>query len=208
VILGTAQELITKGWNTLLQKSIGAEHEDSIRRIIGNTQGISSVPEVKTFMIGGLVIVIVKVLSHCGSITQGLATPVFTRKIKACLVGQGYPESACFIQSTREKSADRRIAYVVNAASQDRRSWFLPWRIEDATHIIIVGTTGGWERSEPYPLPQRIEDLVDFLAEKRVTRLITLGPLPYPELLTRARIRLEQAQTPDLAELGLRFQTS
>lgn len=180
IVARAGHELAQKGWDTLLQHSIGAEHDRYIEDIARKFHGVADVPDTKTFMIGGLAIVMMKVVSRCSADMNRIMKPVVVDEVGRYLAQNGFPSFACYIRIEAPPLEEHRVAYAV--VERDG-SVFLAPNLRRATAILIADIEHGVpKRMKSYPL-SGISNLPAFLATKHVVRLV-IYTSPHPAVGT------------------------
>lgn len=205
ILLGkTGLELIANGWRTLLQRSIGAEHELAIKNIAQKTYGVADIGELKTFMIGGMVIVIMKVLSICSGKTERLIKKVLAEDIGQYLSKNEFPDYDWYIRFETPHSNYHRIAYAI--IKDGVSPPILAPNLLHASHVRIVDVGDGKPiRCRDWPTNRNMEENIYFLSQKHVQVIISYEELDSSQnkALIKAGISCKTTATPDLTELGI-----
>jgi len=134
VMVRTAREIGARGLAALLQKSIGIHHERAIKAIVADMYGVASVAQIKTFMVGSAVILIMKVLSRTSTEMSRLLKESMALQIAQYLRQEGFVDGEFFIRfDVPDSDAHRRTVALVC----DHRSWRVAHSIQEATHVAI-----------------------------------------------------------------------
>jgi cation diffusion facilitator family transporter len=189
-------ELAKKGWQALLQRSIGADHDAAIRRIMLGYHGVTDVPDVKSFAVGGMIVIIAKVVSRCNAGMNRILKPVMVDAVGAYLAENGFPSYACYIRIEAPPLREFRVAYaVMHYAGKS----FLAEDLASADAILVVDVVRGERvRGKVYPIGARSFDAVAFLTSKRVRQFFTWRKLPPDTLAALAAAGVEAMRSPDI----------
>lgn len=115
-LVETGVSLFRHGLDTLLQRTIGLEHERAIAQILTQTPGVVSVPECRAWRVGGCVMVTARVVlgpSVSAEVVRDLKKALRPR-ISGYLREQDMPESRISLRFDAGPPEDSRVAYLVN----------------------------------------------------------------------------------------------
>jgi cation diffusion facilitator family transporter len=165
LITRTAWEISSRGWRTLLQRSIGKEHEDAIRSCAEYMPGVVGIQELKTFKIGEMPICIMKIATRLSETANGDIKIALVAQIDEYMKSQGIVMWRPYIRFERPDPCRHRAAYAVAAhegilAPNFRKASAL--RICDVEDDVVV-------RWKDIPVPADIDELVAVLKVRRVS---------------------------------------
>lgn len=190
LVFRTGREIAAKGWNALLQRSIGKEKEDGIRNVVKGICGVVDVAQLKTFLAGERVVCILKVITRCGERTNIDIKYAIAKHVRRFLEDEGFEESEFFIRFDKPEPHRHRIAYgMVRNGSVDRVSLSL----QASTHIRVCDVEDGVVvRWKDEVAPVSVEEKVILLARKRVQEVRVFGNNDTHAELERLGIRMKR----------------
>ena len=194
MIMRTAKELFVDGWRVLLQHSIGADHEEAIRRACASVRGVSAVADLKTFQVGHTAVVMVTCETLAGSHGTSYIKKGVECAIRAYLVhdDSDFKGSDIHVKMQRPDPRRHRVGYglVLDPAG----TALLATREADITHVAVCDVEhGDIVRSK---VLARWASIGDMCAEKRMNPLYVFEPDASDSNLAAARTR-------ELRTLGL-----
>ena len=179
----TAFGLIVRGWRTLLQRSIGKEHEEKILDIVQKTYGVVDMAELKTFKIGAMPVLIMKVTTRSSAETALDIKSALAGRIHNYMAANEFPEWDYYIRFDKPIPHRYRISFAV--ISTDAGEVIAP-SIKNATHFRVCDIEDEkivrWKdyavppKSEARPLdgPPKLSDAFKLLKDRRVKELQAL----------------------------------
>ena len=176
----TAWEIFWNGLDSLLQKSIGQEHEDEIAKITNEVHGVIRLSDraldgsdgLKTFRVGSTVIIILKFISDEHPETIRLMKKALVVRLVKYLGEQEFTDAKYFVRVSPSPKDPKRVAYVICRNPHTNGDIVAP-SIIDATHLRICDYERGvcyrWKDiSIEYKSPLEVFAL---LRQKHVTTL-------------------------------------
>jgi cation diffusion facilitator family transporter len=165
-IARTGWELFRGGARVLLQHSIGAEHEEEIRKRCMRMAGVLALDSLKTFQIGSTAVCIMTITTEHRTGTLAQLKYGVEHHVRKYLLDAGFKECEINLRFEKPEPARHRIAYA--AVAQGDQLCIAP-DVESATHVIVCDLENGMVvRTKEEEKPQ---DLVEYLKRKRVVRL-------------------------------------
>lgn len=165
-IARTGWELFRGGARVLLQHSIGAEHEEEIRKRCMRTAGVLALDSLKTFQIGSTAVCIMTITTEHRTGTLAQLKYGVEHHVRKYLLEAGFKECEINLRFEKPEPARHRIAYA--AVAQGDQLCIAP-DVESATHVIVCDLENGMVvRTKEEAKPQ---NLVEYLKRKRVVRL-------------------------------------
>ncbi len=163
----TAYEIVSRGWGGLMQRSIGLEHDCRLKEICLETPGVSGVAELKTFRVGSMAIVNIKLFSAlttegCRSLKHGLVA-----KLVEYLKSQDFNEAKFHVRFDPPEVDSRPTAYTLRAMTDGRFQITSRWKM---SHVALVSSECGIQRVRIVQC--RAFDLLSFLRDRNVCELV------------------------------------
>lgn len=201
----TGFELIASGWRTLLQRSIGKDHEKAIIEIAKNMRGVISVAEIKTFMLGGMAMVIMKLVTRCSGKTDRSIKKVLAEKIGKYLKEANFHDFDWYIRFETPSPSYYRIAYAIVGPDALGPAVLAPTLADAHFYRIVDIGDGAPVRYRDWPKKIDTESAVAFLSQKRVQEIVSYDDESDTcvNQLKAAGIKHTTATTPYLMELGV-----
>lgn len=169
LLLRTGTEIFKRGWQGLLHRSIGAEHEEAIVAIAKKTHGVFDVRQIKTFMEGNKVIVILKALTRAGGETQTDIKYAIAVLIASYLRQKEFVDGDFFIRFDVPDPNRHRRAYAVMTQAG---TVVMAATLGRATHLLVCDMENDRAARETLEEnPTTIEKVTAFLEQKRVKRV-------------------------------------
>lgn len=177
IMLHTGREILDRGMGALLQRTIGREQEQAIRRIVGGMYGVKGVAQLKTFRVGNKAVIILKVLTRAHPQAQRFMKEVMARQIADYLRTQGFGDGEFFIRFDPPSSHFHRRAVLLDsrrlvAGSSAVAATVL---ICDVEHDRVTRATEHMVSGDLTP-DQGGEALLRFLLDKQVAVVIIHDP--------------------------------
>lgn len=196
----TGRELFSEAWGILLQRSLGDEHEDALRKSIMRVAGVESVAELKTFRVGHTAIVHATIVTWIhGEAFDGIKDAISRHAHRQLC--EEYIDCELRIKCQLPERDWHRVAYLV--ACRKQQPLAVVASLKHADHVLICDMEGGtmsmWTVE---PLPERLTEL---LKCKHVRTLYQF--MPDEQLATElAEHNIKLATTTDfhLEALGLK----
>jgi cation diffusion facilitator family transporter len=168
----TGRELFSEAWGILLQRSIGDEHEEALRKAIERIAGVDSIAELKTFRVGHTAIVHVTIVTSVSADAfEGIKETVSHHARKQ--LGEEYIDCDLRIKNQLPERDWHRTAYLV--VCRDDKPLVVAGSFEHADHVLVCDMEGGeldkWT-VEPLVRP----DLAELLVCKHVRTLYQFLP--------------------------------
>lgn len=165
-IARTGWELFRGGARVLLQHSIGAEHEEEIRKRCMRMAGVLALDSLKTFQIGSTAVCIMTITTEHRTGTLAQLKYGVEHHVRKYLLEAGFKDCEINLRFEKPEPARHRIAYA--AVAQGDQLCIAP-DVESATHVIVCDLENGMVvRTKEEAKPQ---NLVEYLKRKRVVRL-------------------------------------
>ncbi|MEK7614964.1 MAG: cation diffusion facilitator family transporter [Patescibacteria group bacterium] len=169
----TSLEILLDAFETLMLKSIGKHHEDRIERTILSIAGIIRCTTLKTFRTGSQVCLIAEILTSTNAHVSRLLRQGLTDLIEKYLTENGFSDSQFFLSFTNPPPVHRRVAFFLRRVRNGDADFHVTNGLDWADTIAIVDTTDGKVvRVTRHAVPQVIEQMMTFLAEKRVASVV------------------------------------
>lgn len=165
-IARTGWELSRAGARVLLQHSIGADHEEAIRKACLRVSGVSAVDQLKTFQIGSTAVCIMTITTEHRTGTLAQLKYGVEHHVRKYLLEADFKDCEINLRFEKPEPARHRIAY---AAIADGANLCIAPSVESATHIIVCDLENNMVVRTKEEL--KPENLVEFLQRKRVVRL-------------------------------------
>lgn len=105
--------LVVRGWRTLLQRSIGKEHEKEIFELTKATYGVIDIPEIKTFKVGSMPILIMKVITACSAEGDLDIKYALAHRIGLYMTAQGFSQWEYYIRFDKLNPDRHRVVFAV-----------------------------------------------------------------------------------------------
>ncbi len=197
----TGWEIFHRGLGALLQRSIGDEHEAAIRQIVERVPGVRSVAQIKTFQTGEKVIIILKLITMSDAHAQRLLKHGMVPLIAGYLAEQEFRDGEFFIRFDRPDAKRYRTAIALRKVGD---GYEIADGIADATHVAVCDHEfGKIVRVTIHPAYLQLDDLVRFLAVKRVRTLFVFNPELDQDRIPNTDIELAMALSFVPASLGM-----
>lgn len=168
-LIETGASLFRHGLDTLLQRTIGLEHEDSIASVITETPGVMSAPECRAWRVGGCVIVAARMI--LGPSVSAEAVRDLKKALRPRIAGylreRDMPESRIFLRFDAGPSEDSRVAYLVRYEGDVARMA----SFDTVTHLYTCDIRRGHIMRIAEDVISR-DSLSAILAEKRVRTIV------------------------------------
>lgn len=199
LVARTGAELWIEGWHALLQRSLGREIEDAIRKTCVALRGIDSVEQVTTFRVGSRAVIILKILTEAPAGAHDDLKKALKRHLAAMLAEREIEDAEFHLRFSTPKIVESRMAY---AALTDGEIIVISPDLEHATHFIICTVENRavtrWTLETPPDACK--DDLLAWLEAKRVTTLRFFGDR---QAERRGGITFAGVPSYDLHTLGL-----
>ena len=173
----TGKEILLRGLDTLLQRSIGKEHESVIRTIAMATHGVVDVAEIKTYRVGPKALVIMKLISRANITTQKLIKHGIVARIVTYLREKEFADGGFFIRFDPPDMTPHRIGYAIfrgPALQQGGHAVTITGTLAAATHLRVCDVVDGEiVRWKDVLLPPTIEARDALMRARRVQELRT-----------------------------------
>lgn len=166
LIAHTGWGLFGAGYRVLLQHSIGAEHEEEIRKRCLNVCGVHGVRELKTFQVGQMAVCMLVVETKHTADTVTYVKYGIQHHVREYLLSSDFKECEIHIKFEKPDPQRHRVAYAI--IYEDRR-FRIASSLEETTHILVCDVELGMivrTSREPKPI-----DLAAFMSNKRIVNL-------------------------------------
>lgn len=168
----TGREILARGLDVLLQRSIGADHERALRDEVMATHGVTDLAELKTFRAGDKVIVIMKVITRAGTAAQKLMKHAMVARLVKYLRAREFTDGGFFIRFDPPDPQRHRVAYPV---TRDGAHATIAKSLDGATHLRVCDIEDGEVvRWKDLALDGGRDAAEALLKEKRVRSLATV----------------------------------
>jgi len=165
VIARTGWELFMGGFQVLLQHSIGAAHENEMKRRCLATVGVDDLGSFKTFQIGSTAVCMLTVITEHNTSTIAQIKYGLEHVLKSYLLEAGFKDCELHLKFQKPEPQRHRVAFGVIARDNHL---VIAATIDQSSHIIICDVEhGDIVRSKQEPKPA---NLSEFLKQKRVTQ--------------------------------------
>ncbi|MBI5153265.1 MAG: cation transporter [Parcubacteria group bacterium] len=202
-VFHTGREIATKGWNALLQKSIGREHEEYIQKRVESIPGVLKLAQLKTFQAGERVICIMKVITRSTEQTNIDIKHTIAHHVVLYFKKHAFEESEFFIRFDRPTPHNHRVAYGIERVGG---ATVISKTLMSATHVRICDVEDEdivrW-KDEPLPRGSTFEEAIKLLIRKRVKTFFACGNEPCVKELKGAGIGFHKTLSSHPEALGI-----
>ncbi|MDP3771021.1 MAG: cation diffusion facilitator family transporter [bacterium] len=195
LITRTGIEILCRGWDGLLQRSLGEEVETTLRDAIRSMRGVAEVTQITTFRIGGTAEVIAMVTARGNPVMLEHLRCAIEDRCTMLLTTSGFPSAECRVQITPPPRDPYRVAYAIRV---DGDLAAVVSSLSMATHLRICDMEDGRIiRTKDIVLPATPERALALLLAKNVREIRILAGAAHdaPWTSISARIRIARVAT-------------
>lgn len=173
-IRGTGMEILRRGLEGIMQKSIGKEHEEVITEIVDVMAGVKT-HDLKTFRIGPTAVVLMKVKTRSLVQTHELLKQAIVEKVREYLQEHDFGDAEIFIRFGPPKRKQFRIGLPITHRFGHAR---IAKTLSEADVLRICDVVDGIiERWQDYDaLPENIDARPAYVSEKQVRTIYVFSP--------------------------------
>lgn len=196
----TAWELASRAYESLLQKSVGTEHERAVAEAVADSRGVVRVQDLKTFRSGATAVCILAVETRVSPEAERDLRFALEAKIRAVIEKAGFDGADCYVRFVRPNPGHHRFAVLVRYVERGLEAA----TVLEAQAVLVCDVEDGVVvRQKESPFPPSMDD---FLAKKRAHVLWTFPGAADKvlHLVDPAGVKNESLPTRSLAPLGIR----